>query len=214
MTKDSQKSNLDIVVYAVVSPERGRSYMVYTEDDIQALGGIHAIERSLEKESYWFVRLGVIVGEADPHGVGFTDEEFSKVAISPPPDAWQIGRRNPGFRRPEVDRRVFRAIFEAIERLLRSWDCGHDGTVDAYALKELRMSSECLVSLTNGLRNLRQVHEIARITVIKYWYDPSWPKPHTIDLALAEFSLDIPFRVEWSAGKEIVDVHVLPLSLC
>ena len=92
MTRDSQKSNVDLVVYAVVSPERGQSYMVYTEDDIQALGGIHAIERSLEKESYWFVRVGVIVGEADSQGVSFTDEEFSKVAISPPPDAWQIGR--------------------------------------------------------------------------------------------------------------------------
>ena len=43
MTKDSQKSNVDLVVYAVVSPERGQSYMVYTEYDIQALGGIHAI---------------------------------------------------------------------------------------------------------------------------------------------------------------------------
>jgi len=60
-----------------------------------------------------------------------------------------------------------------IERLLRSWDYGHDGTVDAYALKEVRMSSECLVSLTNGLRNMRRVHEIARITVIRYWYDLS-----------------------------------------
>jgi hypothetical protein len=46
------------------------------------------------------------------------------------------------------------------------------------------------------------------LTVIKYWYDPSWPELHTLDLTLAEFSLDIPFRVEWSAGKEIVEVHV------
>jgi hypothetical protein len=38
MTKDFQKSNVALVVYAVVSPERGQSYMVYTEDDIQALG--------------------------------------------------------------------------------------------------------------------------------------------------------------------------------
>ena len=132
------------------------------------------------------------MGEADPHGVSFTDEEFSKVAVYPRPDAWQIGRRNPG-----------RAIFEAVERLLRSWNCGHDGTVDTYALKELRMSSECLVSLTNGLRNLPRVHEIARITVIKYWYDPSWPEPHTVDLALAEFSLDIPFRSNGPLAKRL-----------
>jgi hypothetical protein len=214
MTKVSQISNVDLVVYAVVSPERGQSYMVYTEEDIQALGGVHTIERSLENESYWFVRLGAIAGEADPRGVSITDAEFSKVAVSPPSQAWQIGRQNPGFSRPEFDRRVFRAIFEAVERLLRTWNCEIDGTVHAYALKELRISSECLVSLTNGLRNLPQVHEIVHITVIKYWYDPSWPKPHTLDLVLAEFSLDIPFRVQWSAGEEIVDVHVLPLFLC
>jgi hypothetical protein len=35
--------------------------LVYTEEDIQASGGSRAIERIAEKESYWFVRLGVIL---------------------------------------------------------------------------------------------------------------------------------------------------------
>jgi hypothetical protein len=52
--------------------------MVYTEDDIKAFGGIHAIERSLEKESYWFVRLGVIVGEADPQGLALQMRNFQR----------------------------------------------------------------------------------------------------------------------------------------
>lgn len=86
--------------------------------------------------------------------------------------------------------------------------------VDAYALKELKISSECLMSLTNGLHNLRQVHEIARVTVMKYWYDAGEAQPPEPDPLLAEYSLDILFRVQWSVGEEIVDVQVLPLFLC
>jgi len=214
MLKNALDSNIELVVYSVLSPERGPGHRVYTEEDIQASGGIHAIEGNLEKESYWFVRLGVILGEADPQGVRYSDAEFSKLAISPPPEAWQIGRRNPGFRRSELDRRVFKATFEAIERFLKSWNSQHDGVVDAYTLKELKISSECLLALTNGLHNLRRVHDIAGVTVMKYWYEAAEPEPHEPDLLLAEYSLDVPFRVQWSVGKEIVDVQVLPLSLC
>jgi hypothetical protein len=42
--------------------------------------------------------------------------------------------------------------------------------VNAYALKELKIGSECLASLTCGLHNLQRVQEIVRVTV-KYWYD-------------------------------------------
>jgi hypothetical protein len=81
-------------------------------------------------------------------------------------------------------------------------------------LKELKIGSECLASLANGLLNLKRVHEIARVTVMKYWYDVDWPEPHEPDTVLAEYSLDVPFRVQWSAGEEIVDLQVLPLSFC
>jgi hypothetical protein len=167
----------------------------------------------LETESYWFVRLGEIRGEAGPRGVTFSGAELSKLTM-PPETAWQIGRRNPGFHRRELEQRVFKATFGAVERLLKSWNSERDGVVDAYALKELKISSECLVSLTNGLHNLQQVHDIARITVMKYWYDATWPDPHEPDLVLAEYSLDVPFRVQWSTGEEIVNVQVLPLSPC
>ena len=95
------------------------------------------------------------------------------------------------------------------------WNYAVDGTIDAYALKELGISSEFLVSLANGLQNLRQVYEVVHITVIKHWYDPSWSTPHTFeDLFLSEFSLDIPFQVQWSTGEEIVEVQVFPLAFC
>ena len=113
-----------------------------------------------------------------------------------------------------VERHVFTAIFGAVERLLRSWNIEKDGVVDAYALKELKIGSECLASLTNGLHNVQRVHEIVRVTVMKYWYDVDWPEPHDLDTVLAEYSLDVPFRVQWSVGAEIVDVQVLPLSFC
>jgi hypothetical protein len=58
---------------------------------------------------------------------------------------------------------------------------------------------------TNGLHNLQRVHEIVRVTVMKYWYDVDWPKPHDLDTVLAEYSLDVPFRVQWSVGAEIVE---------
>jgi hypothetical protein len=111
----------------VVSLEEGPAYLVYTEEDIQASGGSRAIERIPEEESYRFVGLGVILGEADRQGVRYADAEFSKLARSPPPNAWQIGRRNPGFRRPELDRRVFKTIFGAVERLLQSCKRELDG---------------------------------------------------------------------------------------
>ena len=214
MLKETLDSNIELIVYSVISPDRGPRHRVFDEEDIQASGGIHAIERSLEKESYWFVRLGEIRGEADPGGVTYKDEELSALT-APPKASWQIGRRNPSFRRPDLERHVFTATFEAFERLLNSWSREEDGVVDAYALKELTISSECLLSLTNGLHNLQHVHEIARITVIKYWYDVEWPEPHEPDLLLAEYSLDVPFRVQWaSASEEIVNARVLQLSSC
>ena len=205
--------SIELIVYSVISPDRSPRHRVFDEEDIQASGGIHAIERSLERESYWFVRLGEIQGQADPAGVMYKDTELATLTV-PPRTAWHVGRRNPSFHRSDLERHVFKATFEAFERLLKSWNREEDGVVDAYALKALEISSECLRSLTNGLRNLPQVHEIASITVMKYWYDPTWPEPHEPDLVLAEFSLDVPFRVQWSADEEIVDAQVLPLSSC
>ena len=70
------------------------------------------------------------------------------------------------------------------------------------------------MGITDGLRNLPRIHGVAGITVVKYWYDPAWPQPHEPDMILAEFSLDIPYRVQWSAGENIVDAETLAFSGC
>ena len=206
--------SMELVVYAMVSPSQGLTYPVYSEEDIQSLGGIHAIERILEKDSYWFVRLGIIFGEADPRGITYADTEFSKLVIPPHQDTWQIGKRNPGYRGSELERIVFKAIYGCVERFLQSWNWECSGLVYAYALKELRIHAQCLILLSNCLKSMRQAHEVVHVTVTKYWYGSDWPEPHEADLALAELSFDIPFRVQWAGGEEIIDVQVLRPSLC
>lgn len=79
------------------------------------------------------------------------------------------------------------------------WKLKADGVVEAYALRALKISPERLESVTRGLYTLAEEHEIVEISVIKYWYDPSWPEPdhsYDLDLALAEFSfhLSLEFR--------------------
>jgi hypothetical protein len=76
-------SNIELTVYFVVSPERGAARRIFNEENIQASGGIHAIERTLESENYWFVRLGEIRAEAGSRGVTFSDTEFSKLTVPP-----------------------------------------------------------------------------------------------------------------------------------
>jgi hypothetical protein len=132
----------------------------------------------------------------------------------PPRNTWHVGRRNPSFRRPDLERLVFDATFSAVERLLESWSCQEDGVVDAYVLKKLNIESECLTAITHGLRSVPRIHEVAGITVVKHWYDLDWPQPHEPDMILAEFSLNIPYRVQWSAGRNIVEVETLGFSSC
>jgi hypothetical protein len=64
----------------------------------------------------------------------------------------------------ELERYVFEAIFKAIERMLAGWKCERDGLVEAYALKEVRISSDRLLMLTRSLSSHQKVHEITRIT--------------------------------------------------
>jgi hypothetical protein len=152
-------------------------------------------------------------GQADPGGNTYEDSELSSLTI-PARSTWHVGRRNPSFRRPDLERLVFDATFSAVERLLESWSCQEDGVVDAYALKELNIGADCLIGITDGLRNLPRIHGVAGITVVKHWYDPDWPKPHEPDMVLAEFSLDVPYRVQWSPGGNIVDAETLTFSSC
>jgi hypothetical protein len=214
MPREIQDSREELVVYVVLSPDGGPGYRVYTDEDIQVSGGIHGIERVLEQESYWFACLGKILAELGPHGVTFHDPDIAQLP-EPSESAWRTGRRNPAFAGSELGRQVFRSTFQAVERLLDSWKQEQDGTVEAYALKELKVSSKTLVSFTNALHSLQRIHEMVEITVMKYWYDPSWSEPHlpTVDLVLAEYSFHVALQVRWSAGMDLM-VEVIPMFLC
>ena len=96
------------------------------------------------------------------------------------------------------------------------WKCERDGLVEAYALKEVKICSDRLLMLTRSLSSLQKVHEITRITTIKYWYDPSWPEPNLPgdDLVLAEYSIRIPLQVQWSGDENLVHAEVMTIGSC
>ncbi len=107
----------------------------------------------------------------------------------------------------------FRAAFCAVGHMLDAWKQRNDGEVEAYALKELKISPQRLLRATRGLQTLQKIYEIAEITVIKYWYDPAWPEPQCPDLVLGEFSFRIPLQIRRSHDKMFL-VEVLPLASC
>jgi hypothetical protein len=88
--------------------------------------------------------------------------------------------------------------------------------VEAYALKEVKISSDRLLMLTRSLCSLQRVHEIVRITTIKYWYHAGWPQPNLPgdDLVLAEYSIRIPLQVRWSGDENMVHVEVMTIASC
>jgi hypothetical protein len=205
----------EAIVYLVASPESGPRHRIYDDEHIQALGGVHAIEALLEKESYWFARLGEVRGQLGPRGVCYDLSEFAKLR-QPAEDAWRIGRRNPAFRASELDRYVFQTIFRATECMLESWKCERDGTVDAYALKELKIKPNRLSSLTRALCSVGMLHDIVEVCLVKYWYDPGWPGPNLPDddLVIAEYCIRVPVQIRWSGDQKLVHVEVLPLASC
>jgi|SRR5579863_601422 len=203
------------IVYFVVSPERGPEERIYEDEDVQAAGGIHALELLLERQSYWFVQLGEVRGELGPYGVSFPDSEFARLP-APPENKWRVGRRNPAFRGSELERRVFEIAFEAVEHTLDSWKkLDQDGAVEAYALKELKINRNRLLALISALRIVPKVYEIVEIAIIKFWYDPEWPAPHLPgDLVLAEYPIKMALQIGWSAGDRVVRVDVIPIASC
>ncbi len=205
----------EAIVYFVVSPERGPEERIYEAEDVQAMGGVHALEVFLERQSYWFVQLGEVRGELGSYGVSFPDSEFARLQ-EPPEHKWRVGRRNPAFRGSELERRVFEAAFEAVEHTLDSWKkLDQDGAVEAYALKELKINRNRLLALISALRIVPKVYEIAEIVMIKFWYDPTWPEPHLPgDLVLAEYSIKMALQIGWSGGDGIVRVDVMLIASC
>jgi hypothetical protein len=207
-------SKVRAVVYFVISPTEGPEYRTYVDEDEQAMGGIHAIERTLESESYWFTRVGQIWGEPHPYGFTYSDSDLAQLP-EPHEHAWQTGRLNPAFGKSEIEKRAFREVFQAIQRMLDAWKQNDGNTVEAYALKALKIGSQQLVSLTTGLLALQRIHEVVEITVIKFWYDPIWmSKPTPCDLLLAEYSLRIPIQLRWAEGENLISVEVMPAAAC
>lgn len=99
--------------------------------------------------------------------------------------------------------------------MLSLWKQEDQDVVDAYALKELKLSPQRLAALTNALNTLQKAHDVVEIGVIKYWYDPTWPaRPFPCDLVIAEFSFKVPLQFRWSASDKLLDVEVLNFSLC
>ena len=204
----------EVIVYLVFSPEGGPAHCIYSDEDIQAAGGIHAIEQSLRRESYWFVPLGQIPGELGPMGVTVRVSDIA-LLTTPPEVVWRTGRRNPACGESELERQVFRATFQRIESMLESWKRLEDGVVLAFALKALRISTERLGTLTRALRILPRVHEIAEISVIEHWYDPDWPEPHLpCDLPLAEYTFKVPLEFRRTDGPQLLTVEVMTMALC
>ena len=209
------KHTTEMIVYLVVSPKCGTEHRIYGEEDILASGGIHAIEQELGTESYWFAKVGQVQGEETTTGVVIWNHELTQLAVPPEP-SWRTGRLNPALRGSAIEREAYRFAFQSINQLLDGWKQIEEGVIEAYCLKQLRLSSDFLKSLVPGLQYLERVHEVAECTILKYWYDPSWPGPHLPggELTLAEYSLNIPLQFRRTYREEVLSVEVMPLALC
>jgi hypothetical protein len=133
MSESESKLNAEAIVYFVISPLEGPAYRICGDDDLQAVGGVHALERRLENESYWFARMGQISLQLNSDGVTFQDSELAKLP-EPLEGAWQTGRLNPAYRQSEVEKRAFQEVFQAIQRMLDSWR-----TTDGTTVEKLRI---------------------------------------------------------------------------
>jgi hypothetical protein len=119
MSEAESKSNTEAIVYFVISPHEGPAYRICGDDEPQALGGVHALERHLENQSYWFPRMGQISLNLNPYGTTFQDSDLAKLP-EPPEDAWQTGRLNPSFGRSEIEKRAFKEVFRGACRFCPS----------------------------------------------------------------------------------------------
>jgi hypothetical protein len=205
MSESESKLNAEAIVYFVISPLEGPAYRICGDDDLQAIGGVHALERRLENESYWFARMA-------------SRSRILRLAKlpEPPEGTWQTGRLNPAFRQSDIEKRAFQEVFQAIQRMLDSWRTTDGTTVESFALKELKISAPRLVSLTTGLCALKKVHEFVEVTAVKFWYDSLWlSKPVPSDeLVLAEYSFRIPLQLRWAADHRLISVQILRTASC
>jgi len=140
---------------------------------IHAAGGIYGIEMGLRRDSYWFVRLGTIEGRKSALGWSYTDEALAALPVADP-DTWQLGQRNPSFKRGELERQIFQSLFQSLSAFLKSWNHEEDELISAYTPKEIRISPDRISSIASALTSIGRAQDVVDITVLKYWYDPEW----------------------------------------
>lgn len=75
----------ELIVYWCHSVERGPEQRVFDEDDIQGAGGINNVETELQRDSYWFARLGAMDVQQSARGWPYTDEAEEAIAALPEP---------------------------------------------------------------------------------------------------------------------------------
>ena len=79
MSESESTAGSDAIVYFVVSPLEGPGYRTSDDDELQAVGGVHAFERLLERQSYWFVHLGQIGVKHHDCGFTFQDSDLAQL---------------------------------------------------------------------------------------------------------------------------------------
>jgi hypothetical protein len=99
--------------------------------------------------------------------------------------------------------------------MLNQWKQEDEGVVDAYALKEFKLTPQRLRALTSTLITLQKTQEIVEISVMNYWYDASRSgRQFPCDLVTAEFSLKVPLQFRWAGSDRLLDVEIMHFSLC
>ena len=204
----------ELIVYSCHHVERGPELHIFDEDDIQAAGGMYNVERELQRDSYWVVRLGTIEGEESVSGWSCTDEALAGLPEADP-GGGHLGRRNPSFQRGQLERLIFQSLFQSLSAFLKGWNHEEDGLINAYTLRMIKISPNRLSSIAGALTSIRRAHDVIGLTVLKYWYDPEWKMTWpSNDLILAEFSLVVPLQFRWGNGEGVVTTDILTLSSC
>jgi len=207
-------SSNEAVVYLVQSPKYGLQYRFYAEEDILSEGGIQTIEQFLRRESLWFMRVGVIEAKYEGGTTTFTNEAIASLPASSPGDR-QIGRLNPSFGLGEIERQIFDSMFEFLSNWFEQWTI-RDGTIiEAYAIKEVRVTSNRLSCLASTLLAAKDGVELVELIVLKHWYGGDWlVRVQCDELIIAEFPLTVPIRVRWAKDTALIVTEILHPSDC
>jgi hypothetical protein len=202
----------EVLMYLADCPDHGPEHRIFNEENIVSAGGVAAIEAELEKQTYRFVRLGVIEVEKSTTGITFTDEDIASLR-APADEEWRLGRISPAFGRSELERQIYQSLVRGVRTFLDNWRRNEDGEEIAYVAKSVEVG--CLASLASNLCAFGEAYNVIRMVVMKYWFEPKW-KTRAVceDQILAEFPLIVPVRTRWRLNQELMVSDVQPLHYC